>query len=153
MPQNIPPELMKLMQGGQPPQGGAPGGGQPPAGGPVSSPMSTPQDNAGEKHAALSQVQMAIDLLEQTLPPFGSESDEGQTVLDALKTLSKTFSSKKDTARGLIPSEIMNLVSGMPKGAGGSPPPGAGAPPGAPPGMPPPGGMPPPPPGGMPPMQ
>jgi hypothetical protein len=147
MAQDIPPELMKLMQGGQPP-GGA-GGDTPPPGGPVSAPMSTPQKNEGEKHAALSQVQMAIDLLEQTLPPFGSESDEGQTVLDALKTLSKTFSSKKDTARGLIPSEIMNLVSGMPKGAGGGmpPPPGAGAPPGAPPGMPPPGGMPP----GMPP--
>jgi len=121
---------MKLMQGGAPP-GGAPGAGA--AGGPVSAPMTSPQPNEGEKQQAMAQVQMAIDLLEQTLPPFGSETEEGQTVLNALKTLSGKFASKKDKARGLIPAEIMNLVASLPKGAGA----GAGAPP------PPPGGMPP----------
>ena len=132
MPDQIPPELMQAMQGG----GQAPGAGAtPPPSGPVSAPMSTPQDNAGEKHAAMSQVQMAVKLLEQTIAPFGSDSDEGKTILDVLKKLSGTFGESQDKGRALIPSEIMNLVSGMPQGAGG-PPPGAGAPPGMPPGAP-----------------
>lgn len=131
----IDPKLMEMMQGGgQPP--GAPGAGETPPG-PVSAPMSTPQPNEGEKQGAMAQVQMAVDLLEQTLAPFGSESEEGQVILEALKKLGGKFGSKKEKARGLIPSEIMNLVSSLPKGMGGMPS-GAGA---APPGMPP-GGMP-----------
>ena len=135
MPDQIPPELMQAMQGGGGQPGGAPAGAgtPPPPSGPVSAPMSTPQDNAGEKHAAMSQVQMAVKLLEQTIAPFGSDSDEGKTILDVLKKLSGTFGESQDKGRALIPSEIMNLVSGMPQGAGG-PPPGAGAPPGMPPG-------------------
>lgn len=131
MPQDIPPELMSMMQqgGGQP--GGAPGAA------PVSAPMSTPQPNEGDKGGALAQVQMAIDLLEQTLPVFGSDSDEGSAILDTLSKLGKQFGEKREKARGLIPSEIMNLVASLPKGAGGGMPPGAGAPPGMPPGMPP----------------
>jgi hypothetical protein len=120
---------MKLMQGG-----GA--GAQMP---PRTSPMSTPQPNEGEKQGASVQVQMAMDLLEQTLSAFGSESDEGQAVLTALKSLGGKFGSKREKGRDLIPSEIMNLVSSMPKSAR----PGA-APAGAPPGMPPAGGMQPP---------
>lgn len=137
---NVPPELMALMQkgGGNAPPG-APGAGM--GGGPVSAPMSTPQPNEGEKHAAMSQVQMAIDLLEQTLAPFGSETDEGQAILAALKTLSSKFGDKKEKARGLIPSEIMNLVSSLPKGMA---PPGGGQQPPQP-GMPPQGGAPQPP--------
>lgn len=130
MPDQIPPELMQAMQGG-----GQAGGGMPPPSGPVSAPMTTPQDNAGEKHAAMSQVQMAVKLLEQTISAFGSDSDEGKTVLDVLKKISGTFGQSQDKGRALIPSEIMNLVSGMPQGAGGQPP-GAGAPPGMPPGAP-----------------
>ena len=142
---DIPPDLMKLMQGGGNPPGQPPmpGGGAPDQG-PTSSPMSTPQPNEGEKQGAMAQVQMAIDLMEQTLKAFGSETEEGQTILNALQTLTKTFGDKKEKSRGLIPSEIMNLVSSLPKGAGGMQPPGAGAsPPGAPPGAQPPGGMPP----------
>ena len=119
----IPPDLMKLMQGGGNPPGAAPGvGGAPQQQGPVSAPMSTPQPNEGEKQGAMAQVQMAIDLLEQTLKPFGSETEEGQVILDALKKLSSKFGDKKEKARGLIPSEIMNLVSSLPKGAGGMAP-------------------------------
>ena len=101
-------------QGGQPPQEGAPSG-------PVSSPMSAPQPNEGEKQHAMAQVQMAIELLEQTLAKFGSDSDEGQAVLDVLKKLGSKFGDKKDKARGLIPSEIMNLVASLPKEVGGQP--------------------------------
>jgi len=134
----IPPELQKLMGGGQNPAPQSPmlGGGAPPNG-PASAPMSTPQPNEGEKQGAMAQVQMATDLLEQTLKPFGSETEEGQVILEVLKKLGTKFGDKKEKARGLIPSEIMNLVSSLPKGVGGMPPPGAGAPPpGA--GMPPP---------------
>ena len=95
--------------------------------------MSTPQENKGEQKGAMVQVQMAIDILEQALPAFGSETEEGHAVLDALKGLSKKFASKRDKGRELIPSEIMNLVSSMPKPQGVAMPGGApgGAPPGA----------------------
>ena len=116
-----------------------PGGGAPNQG-PVSAPMTTPQPNEGEKQSAMAQVQMSMDLMEQTLKAFGTETEEGMAIIDVLKKLGTTFGSKKEKARGLIPSEIMNLVSSLPKGAGGMPPPGAGAPPqggGMPPQMPP----------------
>lgn len=115
------------------------GGGAPP---PVSAPMSTPQPAEGEKQSAMTQVQMAIDLLEQTLPVLGTDSDEGQAVLSALGGLSKKFHSKREKGRELIPSELMNLIASQTRGSmqGAAPtmPPGAGAqPPGMPPGMPP----------------
>ena len=123
---DIPPELMKMMQSGQPPAGG---GMQPPsgAGAPVSAPMSAPQDNAGDKQGAMAQVQMAVKILEQTLIAFGSDTEEGRAVLSCLSTLGKKFGESKDHGRALIPSEIMNLQASMPKGAGGMPPGGQAA--------------------------
>ena len=125
MAENIPPELMQMMRGGA-----KPGAGNVP---PVGSPMSTPQPAEGDKQGAMAQVQMAVKILEQTLVAFGSDTEEGKAVLHSLSTLSKQFGKTKDSGRALIPSEIMNLVAGIPKGAGGQAP-GAGAPP---PGMPP----------------
>jgi uncharacterized membrane protein YdfJ with MMPL/SSD domain len=84
---------------------------------PVSAPMSTPQDNAGDKQGAMAQVQMATKILEQTLAAFGSQSDEGKAVLDALKGLGKAFGETADKGRDLIPAEIMNMVASMPKSA------------------------------------
>lgn len=86
---------------------------------PVSSPMSTPQPNEGEKQGATVHVQMASTLLEQSLAAFGSTTDEGQAILSALKILGKKFSSTRDKGRDLIPSELMNLMSTMPKSAQG----------------------------------
>lgn len=112
---NIPPELMSMMQqGGQP--GAQPGNPQQGHQAPVSAPMSTPQPNEGDKQGAMAQVQMAVDLLEQTLPAFGSESDEGRVILESLAKLGKQFGEKREKARGLIPSEIMNLVASLPQG-------------------------------------
>ena len=140
MSASIPPELMALLKGGQSSGGPAPVPGQPPGGQPppVSSPMSTPQENAGEKENAMVQVQMAMDLLEQSLPAFGSESEEGATVLQVLSGLNKKFGSKREKGRELIPSEIMNLISTLPQGPMGAKP-GAGG--GMPPGMPKPPGV------------
>ena len=117
----ISPELLKTMQGGNQ----TAGAGMPPPSGPVSAPMSTPQENEGEKMQAKSQVQMAIKLLEQAIAPLGSDSDEGQAVLDAIKKLGGKFGKDKEKSGSLVPSEIMNLVSSLPKGAGGIQPPGA----------------------------
>lgn len=104
---DVNPDLMKLMQQGQ-------GGGQMP---PVSSPMSTPQSNEGDKQGAMAQVQMATKILEQTLAAFGSQSEEGGAVLKALGILGKKFGATADKGRDLIPAEIMNMVSSMPQGA------------------------------------
>jgi hypothetical protein len=156
------PKLMALMasKGGPKPPGAPPGmppGGDPPGGPPgagvAGSPMSNPQPGAGEKQGSMLKVQQAMDLLEQSLPGLGSESEEGAAVLAALATISKKFGGEKRArSNELMPAELMNLIASLPKGPGGMKPPmpGGGAPPmpggapgGAPPGMPP----------GMPPMQ
>lgn len=126
--QQIPPELMQMMQGG-----GASAGNNPPQ----SSPMSNPQEEEGKKQGAKAQVHMAIALLEQTLASFGSMGDEGKAVRRALDALGDEFGSEREKGRELIPSEIMNLVSSLPQGAGGGQqpgqmPPGGGAPGGMP---------------------
>jgi len=111
------PELMQMMQqkdGGQTP--------------PASSPMSTPQSPEGDKQGAMAQVQMATKILEQTLTAFGSGSEEGKAVLESLTKLNKAFGSSSEKGRDLIPSEIMNMVGGMPKSAQAQmAPPGGGA--------------------------
>lgn len=95
---------------------------------PASSPMSTPQPNEGDKQGAMAQVQMATKILEQTLGAFGSSSDEGKAVLDALTKLGKAFGASSEKGRDLIPSEIMNMVGSMPQSAQAQmAPPGGGA--------------------------
>jgi len=65
----------------------------------------------------MAQVQMATKILEQTLPAFGSDTEEGKSVLDALRNLGKKFGQASEKGRDLIPAEIMNLVGGMPQSA------------------------------------
>jgi hypothetical protein len=110
MPENIPPELMKLVQGQQ-------GAQQPPR----TSPMSMPQQNEGEKQGALPKVIMAMKVLESTLHILGADTDEGQAVLSALKILGSKFGEKSREKGGdMISSELANLVSGLPQGARGN---------------------------------
>ena len=136
MPGQMNPELMKLVGsagGGQAP-GAAPAGppGMPPGSpqsAPVSSPMAKPEPKEGDKMGAMVQVQMATKILEKTLQGFGSQSPEGQTIIEVLGKLSKTFGHNKDKGNELIPAELMSLIGSiMPKGQG------AGGPPGMPPG-------------------
>ena len=108
--QQIDPKLMALMQGDKGSQGNNP---------PAAAPMATPQESEGKKQGASAQVQMAIAILEQTLSSFGSGSEEGEAVLKALTTLGHKFGSQREKGRELIPSEIMNLMSTLPQGAGG----------------------------------
>ena len=102
---DISPQMMDMMKQQQ-------GGAQQP---PVSAPMSTPQPNEGEKQGAMAQVQMATKILEQTLAAFGSGSDEGKAVLEALTKLNKSFGESSDKGRDLIPSEVMNMVGSLPQ--------------------------------------
>jgi hypothetical protein len=49
---------------------------------PISSPMSTPEPKMGSKEAAMINLGMAMDLLEQSLPALGSETEEGQKAIE-----------------------------------------------------------------------
>lgn len=110
MAEPVSPELMKMMQDGQ--RGGLP---------PRTSPMMTPQPNEGEKQAALPKVVIAMKVLEGTITALGAESDEGQAVLSALKTLGSKFGeAKREKGGNMISSELANLVSSLPKGARGN---------------------------------
>lgn len=116
-------QLMQLVAGGAGTKGApvtppAPGT---PSAGPVSAPMSTPEPKAGEKQNALINVSLAMDLLEQTLPPLGSETEEGQTVLGVLKTLSSKFGATRSKSKELVPAELMQLMQNLPQAGGASP--------------------------------
>lgn len=162
-------ELMALMaQGGQ--DEGAPGGlagmepPMPPSP-PMGSPMSTPEPKAGQREAAMINVSMALDLIEQALPAVGSASPEGKKLLSVLNSLTGLLGPRKQRTGELQQAEILQLLQNLPQAGGGTPaskmieasppnlglmqPPGAPPAPGAAPGAP----VPPPPGGaGAPPM-
>jgi len=114
---------------------------------PMAAPMSTPEPKMGSREGAMINLSMAMDLVEQALPALGSESPEGQKALMVLRQMSGILGPRKDKAKELQNSEIMQMLQNLPQ-AGGATPEGkamAAAP--AIPGMAPGGGMPP----GMPP--
>jgi hypothetical protein len=88
---------------------------------PVTAPMSTPQPAEGTEQSAMININMAMDLLEASLASFGSESEEGQTLLNTLSSLSRKFGASKKKAEGLVPAEIMQLMQTLPQAGGGSP--------------------------------
>ena len=133
----VPPELMKMMQAGaggaalsapggaqgaappgMPGAGGAAGGGGAPAQPPRAAPMSTPQDKKGLKAAAQTNVHIAVNMLEEALSAYGSESEEGGSILTAITKLRKLFG--KQDSSDLVPAEIMQMVSRMPQMGGGT---------------------------------
>jgi len=139
----IPQDLMNVVSGGtngpKPMPAGATGA--PPAppsptsNSPVSAPMSTPEPKKGDKQNAMINVSLAQDLLEQTLPALGSETEEGRIILKVLSTLSEKFGESTRKSKDLVPSELMQLMHNLPQmggmspemkalqgGAGGSPP-------------------------------
>ena len=125
----LPPELMKLVQGGTPPggagmaaqgptpaQAGAPGN-QAPAG----APMQTPQSPAGAQASAKVNITMARDLLEHSLPAFGSETEEGKAILSAIGALGKKFGADMKRSGDLVPAEITQLLQSLPQAGGARP--------------------------------
>ena len=113
---SVPPEMMAQLTKGQArPGAGAPPGVEKP--GPTGA-MPQPQDKQGLKEAARVNIHIAMNMLEQALPVFGSETKEGKNVLRALNQLSKDFGDS-DTS-DLHPAELRQLVGAMPQSGGGS---------------------------------
>ena len=115
--------MAKLAGGG----GGAPGGMPKPgapmppqAGGPKpgGAPMAKPQQKEGIKEAARVNIHIAMNMLEQALPAFGSESKEGKSVLKILSMLSKEFG--KQDASDLVPAEVLQMNKSLPQAGGGT---------------------------------
>jgi hypothetical protein len=83
--------------------------------------MATPEPKEGLRQAAMINVQLAIDLLTQSLPALGGTSEEGGAVLNAVKSLTKKFGKTESKTKELIPAEIMQLMKNLPQAGGGSP--------------------------------
>lgn len=120
-----PQELMALMAGGggeaaapgPNPMAAAAPGNMPPSPGAVT----TPQPQEGETQAAMVNVSMVFQLLEQSLPAFGSQSEEGKAILSALKTLTNKFGDNRQKSDQLVPAELMQLLQSIPGAGGGNP--------------------------------
>lgn len=121
--------------------------GQPPFG---SSPATSPTPDRGSQVKALSQLRVAVRILEMLVPTLGAGSEPGQAVLKAITTLSK-FVPPGSTAGGVEKNTMQDLLmqqaqqspmmaamkamgQGGPTGSGMPLPqmPGAGGPPAAP---------------------
>ena len=116
-------QLMALMQGagGETPGGVSVGEAPPSSPPPMPTPMSTPEPKAGVKEAALVNVSMAMDLIEQALPAIGSESPEGQKLINAISALTTVLGPKKQKAGELQNAEILQLLQNLPQAGGGTP--------------------------------
>ena len=117
-------ELMALMSQGQPGQGGGalpPGAPSPDISTPMTDPMSTPEPKAGQKEAAMINVSMALDLIEQALPAVGSETPEGKKLMSALSALTGLLGPKKQKTGELQNAEILQLLQNLPQAGGGTP--------------------------------
>lgn len=80
--------------------------------------MAKPQQKEGVKEAARVNIHIAMNMLEQALPAFGSESEEGKKVLKILSMLSKEFG--KTDASDLTAAEILQMNKSLPQVGGGT---------------------------------
>lgn len=80
--------------------------------------MNVPEPKEGKREAARVNVHIAMNMLEQALPVFGSESKEGKNILKHLSGLAKDFG-ENDTS-DLHPAEIKQMVGQMPQMGGGT---------------------------------
>ncbi len=120
-----PDDLMKLVAGGggtaaapgQDPAKAAAPGNEPPGGGP----MATPAPQEGLQQEAMVNISMVMQLLEHSLPAFGSTSDKGKAIVDVLKKLGGTFGEDRAKSEELIPAELQQLLQKIPGAGGGSP--------------------------------
>ena len=88
---------------------------------PSAAPMSTPEPKMGNREGAMVNISMAMDLLEQSLPALGSESEEGQKVLSAIRTITGVIGAKKAKTGELQQSEILQLLQTLPQAGGATP--------------------------------
>jgi len=124
-----PDQLMQMIKsqkdaatpGGVPSADGAPTSMSDSATPPMGSPMSTPEPKMGNREASMINIGMATDLLEQALPALGSESPEGQKILNAIRTISGIIGPRKARTGELQQSEILQLLQNLPQAGGLSP--------------------------------
>ena len=88
---------------------------------PMSAPMSTPEPKMGNKEGAMVNISMAMDLIEQALPSLGSESEEGQKALAAIRSLTGLLGPKKQKTGELQQSEIIQMLQNLPQAGGATP--------------------------------
>jgi hypothetical protein len=111
---------------------------------PLAAPMSTPEPKMGSREAAMINIGMALDLIEQSLPALGSDSEEGKKALDAIRVLNGMMGPRKGKTNELQQAEILQMLQSLPQ-AGGATPEGRAIAQAPIPGMPPAGGAPTPP--------
>lgn len=111
---------------------------------PIAAPMSTPEPKMGSREAAMINIGMALDLIEQSLPALGSDSEEGRKALDAIRVLNGVMGPRKGKTNELQQAEILQMLQSLPQ-AGGATPEGRAIAQAPIPGMPPAGGAPKPP--------
>lgn len=80
--------------------------------------MSQPQAKKGKQAAALVNLQIAQNMLEQAMTVFQPNSPEYKTVLDVLGKLSKIAG--KSEVGDLVPAQIQRLVGQLPQAGGGT---------------------------------
>jgi hypothetical protein len=83
--------------------------------------MSTPEPKLGNREGALVNLSIAIDLIEQALPAIGSETEEGQKALAAIRALSGVIGPGKRKVRELQSSEILHMLQNLPQAGGATP--------------------------------
>ena len=88
---------------------------------PSAAPMATPEPKMGNREGAMVNISMAMDLLEQSLPAFGSESDEGKQILAAIRQMTGILGPKKAKANELQPAEILQMLQTLPQAGGATP--------------------------------
>lgn len=65
----------------------------------------------GDREAARARMMTVMKTMEQDLATFGTDSEEGQSILKSLQNLSKTFGTSQ--AEDITPAENANMVRGM----------------------------------------
>lgn len=71
---------------------------------------STLQNNqAGLEMKAIAFVQLATRILEQALPVFGADSDNGKTILRALQVLSNRFGRGAEASQDAVAKMYMQM--------------------------------------------
>lgn len=83
--------------------------------------MSTPEPKMGSKEGAMINLSMAADLIEQSLPALGAESEEGRKALDAHGVLLGILGPRKNNTSELQPTEIVQMLQTLPQAGGAAP--------------------------------
>ncbi len=80
--------------------------------------MSQPAPMEGKQTEALVNLSMVFQLLEKTLPAFGSPTKEGKAILSALKTLTAAFGKDRPEAQELMSAQLQQLLQSIPNPQG-----------------------------------